>query len=96
MCFPLNLKRDLIFVLFLVLSGVVYFLIGYTHAFGDGGIADKFIGTDLDFSDDISAYPYILFQCLFASMTASIVSGAVAERCKFIAHFVTTVFITGM
>lgn len=83
-------------VLNLILSGVVYFLIGYTHVFGDGGIADKFIGTDLDFSDEISAYPYILFQCLFASMTASIVSGAVAERCKFIAHFVTTVFITGL
>lgn len=50
----------------------------------------------LDFSDEILAYKYILLQCIFASMTASIVSGAVAERCKFIAHFVYTVFITGM
>ncbi|XP_011432533.3 putative ammonium transporter 1 isoform X1 [Magallana gigas] len=80
----------------LILSGVVYCLIGYAFAFSDGGTADKFIGMKLDFSDEILAYKYILLQCIFASMTASIVSGAVAERCKFIAHFVYTVFITGL
>lgn len=82
--------------LFLVLSGVVYCLFGVVLALSDGGVADKFIGTTFVFLYELIAYVFILIQSAFASITTSIVTGAIAERCKLIAYFITTVFISGM
>lgn len=81
---------------FLVLSGVVYCLFGVVLALSDGGVADKFIGTTFVFLYELIAYVFILTQSAFASITTSIVTGAIAERCKLIAYFITTVFISGM
>lgn len=80
----------------LLLSGAVYFLFGFVLALSYGGVADKFIGTTFVYCDELAAYLHILFQSIFASITSSIVAGAVAERCKLIAHFVYTVFISGL
>lgn len=84
------------FLFFLVLSGVVYFLFGYILTSSNGGAADKFIGTTYDYPDELMLYLYIFFHSLFASITSSIVAGALAERCKLISHFVYCVFISGM
>lgn len=84
------------FFLFLVLSGVVYFLFGYILTSSNGGAADKFIGTTFDYPDELMLYLNIFFHSLFASITSSIVAGALAERCKLISHFVYCVFISGM
>lgn len=81
---------------FLVISGVVYCLFGVIFAFSYGGVADKFIGTTFVYHDELIAYVSILFQSTFASVTSSIVTGAIAERCKLIAYFINTVFISGM
>lgn len=81
---------------FLVLSGVVYFLFGYILTSSNGGAADKFIGTTFDYPDELMLYLNIFFHSLFASITSSIVAGALVERCKLISHFVYCVFISGM
>lgn len=79
----------------LLLSGVVYCLFGFIIAFSRGGDVDRIIGTTFVYPTKPVAYISILLQCTFASITSSIVSGAVAERCKLIAYFVYTLFITG-
>lgn len=81
---------------FLVISGVVYCLFGVVLAFSYGGVADKFIGTTFVYHNELIVYVSILFQSTFASVTSSIVAGAIAERCKLIAYFINTVFISGI
>ena len=57
-----------------------------------------FIGTDLFFfSTNISQYQtYFVFQAMFVATAATIISGAVAERLKFIGYLIITVFSTGL
>lgn len=75
-------------------SGVAYWILGYAFAFGDG---NKFIGYTYFASKGLPETEYALFffQYTFAATAATIVSGAVAERCEFLAYFVYSFFITG-
>jgi len=69
-------------------------LFGYAFAFGGG---NEFIGYE-NFAHsglESSKYAFWFFQFVFAATAATIVSGAVAERCDFIGYLVYSVMITG-
>ncbi|KAK3591842.1 hypothetical protein CHS0354_007704 [Potamilus streckersoni] len=80
-------------VLFLI-AGIAYWLVGYAFAFGDG---NDFIGWKYFASSELpdTRYAFFFFQYTFAATSSTIVSGALAERCEFIAYFVYSFFITG-
>lgn len=64
-----------------------YWMMGFAIFFGSG----KFIGLNLDYfclKGVSDGYTYILwfYQMNFAAATASVVAGAVAERCKVQAY----------
>ena len=57
-----------------------------------------FFGTDLFlFSTNIAEYQtYFVFQAMFVATASTIISGAVAERLKFVGYLIMTVFATGI
>ncbi|KAK9856422.1 hypothetical protein WJX84_011279 [Apatococcus fuscideae] len=87
-------------------GGVGYFLFGWAFAYGDPQTCDDagictttgngFIGSRMFALSDIpeASYHVWYFQFVFAISTATIVSGAVAERVKFIAYGLYALFLT--
>ena len=77
-------------------SVVVFWLFGFGLMFGKS--FNGFFGTDLFmFATDISQYQtYFVFQAMFVATAATIISGAVAERLKFVGYLVMTIFATGV
>jgi Amt family ammonium transporter len=81
----------------LAIFPVVWFLYGYSFAFGDdigGGLLGgaEFVGLNgispETPSGTIPAYVFIVFQMLFGVVTVALVSGAIADRAKFVAWMV--------
>ncbi|XP_023345791.1 putative ammonium transporter 1 [Eurytemora carolleeae] len=75
--------------------GFVYWAIGWGLAYGAGG--NPFCGGSqfLNYHLDYDSYPTWFFQFVFAASAATIVSGAIAERCQFGAYFLYSILITG-
>eukprot|EP00325_Prymnesiales_sp_UTEX-LB-985_P011386 CAMPEP_0174761086 /NCGR_PEP_ID=MMETSP1094-20130205/109096_1 /TAXON_ID=156173 /ORGANISM="Chrysochromulina brevifilum, Strain UTEX LB 985" /LENGTH=513 /DNA_ID=CAMNT_0015967033 /DNA_START=15 /DNA_END=1555 /DNA_ORIENTATION=- len=84
---------------------VVWFLVGAGFA-GTSASGNRFIGNDvanfaLSGLDDTTTHAYgydwisFFFSYTFAAAAATIVSGAVAERCKLSAYIIYTCIITG-
>ncbi len=76
---------------------LIFFFVGYGLMFGKS--AGGFIGTDgfllrLISPSDTSNFAIWLFQAVFAATAATIVSGAMAERTKFISYLIFCVVIT--
>jgi ammonium transporter, Amt family len=94
-------------VLIFGVCSIVYFLVGFGLAFGDGG---SFIGTSgffpspgellsvgqkpFDWFSEIPASAGYLFEVVFAGVSLAIVWGAMAERAKLWVYFAFGVYFT--
>jgi ammonium transporter, Amt family len=72
--------------------GVVWALVGYSLAFGDGGASNPWIGglsnallagVGLEAKGTIPHLVFFAFQGTFAIITAALISGAIVERMRF-------------
>ena len=86
------------FVDFMV-GSLLFWFIGFGLMFGNGG--EGFIGIpnwgDLSFYTHPAGLPiegFLMFQTVFCATSATIVSGAMAERTKFSMYFVYSIFIS--
>lgn len=78
---------------------IMYFLVGYALMFGDG---NGFIGlkgfglTNASNPSGVPLYAFWLFQAAFCGAAATIVAGGMAERMKFQAYLIYTVFVSAL
>lgn len=79
----------------LCFGGLAFWLVGYAFAFGEG---TSFIGFThfAAFGLSFSSYTYLFFQSTFAATCATIVSGAIAERCNFNGYIFFSIIVTGL
>jgi Amt family ammonium transporter len=82
-----------------ILGSILFWCFGYTLMFGDD--SGGFLGTGDFFLNDnsidgITAKSSLMFQTVFAATAATIVSGVIAERTKFIAYIIVSVVITAI
>jgi len=77
-------------------SVVIFWLFGFGIMFGTS--YKGFFGTDLFFlKTDIAEWmTYFVFQAMFVATAATIISGAVAERMKFVGYLLITILATGL
>ncbi|MGE4588376.1 MAG: ammonium transporter [Acidaminococcaceae bacterium] len=73
------------------LGTLVYWIIGFGLMFGTDiasiiGTPDFFVMNDYGVKDGYTSYSYLIFQTVFCATAATIVSGAMAERTKFISY----------
>lgn len=79
-------------------SAVAYYLIGYSIAYGADGNNGFIGGTSYIALKTLTPVDYIywFFNYVFAGTTATIVSGAVAERCQFRAYLIYSFALAGI
>ncbi|WP_244833309.1 ammonium transporter [Clostridium sp. BJN0001] len=84
------------------LGSLIFWVIGFGIMFGTDvsgfiGIPGLFAqGSSLAYPDGIDKYVFLFFQTVFCATAATIVSGAMAERTKFISYCIYSVVISGI
>lgn len=88
-------------------GALIYYFIGFGFMYGDDwhgiiGINGFFDPLNQDLAvwqgmeGSLSPQVYLLFQTMFCATTATIISGAVAERFKFNTYLILSAFMTGI
>lgn len=81
----------------MIFAVALFYLIGFGIMFG--ATYEGWFGTGNPFwngEDDPHMYIYFLFQAVFAGTAVTIVSGAVAERMRFNAYIIVSVFVSAL
>ena len=83
----------------LAIGTVIYWFVGFGIMFGSGtviGTLDFFITGNYDsiLPNGVSIWTYVIFQTVFCATSATIVSGAMAERTKFSAYCIYSAVIS--
>ncbi len=65
-----------------------FWSIGFAFAYGKWSPVPGLIGMSDFFVPDPSRYAFFFFQYVFAATAATIISGALAERCEFFAYLI--------
>ena len=81
------------------LGTIVYWVLGFGLMFGASkygiiGTLDIFVQGD--YSSTIPTYAFLIFQTVFCATAATIVSGAMAERTKFISYLIYSAVISAV
>jgi Amt family ammonium transporter len=83
------------------LGSVVFWALGFGLMFGKDvggliGIPDFFVTGDYSVEGSYHTYTFLMFQTVFCATSATIVSGAMAERTKFASYCVYSVVISAL
>jgi ammonium transporter, Amt family len=82
------------------LSSITFFVVGYGFMFGEGnafiGLSLFAPGPDGPDVETLPIYVFLFFQLVFAATSATIVSGAVAERVRLASFFVFVAVATAV
>jgi len=79
------------------MAGVLYWALAFGLMFGTNPTG--WLGTDDFFFEPgrgLHDFPFFLFQLMFCATTATIVSGAVAERMRFTGYLMITVIVSAL
>jgi len=83
------------------IGSVVFWLIGFSIMFGDsvGGLIGSIqllISGDMFHPDNIGLFTFVMFEGVFCATAATIVSGAMAERTKFISYCIYSAVLSAV
>lgn len=81
-------------ILTISISGIVFYIVGYAFMFGNS--AGGFIGTSGFALNGVEDIAFFVFQAMFVATSATIISGAVAERTNIVAYLILVVVMTAV